>query len=84
MLKPIQTLLLLALCSLSHQQGVLEGVFNFLREGQQQFADEPRDEPVLLKEYDFIVAGAGTAGCALANRLTENPAWNVLLIEAGK
>jgi choline dehydrogenase len=33
--------------------------------------------------FDYIVAGAGTAGCMLAARLTEDPSANVLLIEAG-
>ena len=38
---------------------------------------------VVEPSFDYIIVGAGSAGCVLANRLTKSGQYKVLLLEAG-
>ncbi|KAI8943833.1 hypothetical protein NX059_001806 [Plenodomus lindquistii] len=54
----------------------------------RQSSDNPpsggeAEDPTFNEEYDFVIAGGGTAGLVLANRLTESGRFSVLVLEAG-
>ncbi|XP_034247858.1 glucose dehydrogenase [FAD, quinone]-like isoform X2 [Thrips palmi] len=83
---PRTLLPLLLLCSAASRtagQGLTESLLLSLVHEVTGGAYEPPDRGVPLPQYDFVVVGAGTAGCALAARLTEVAGWSVLLVEAG-
>lgn len=80
---PLKILLLLVwTCLCTHAQlSPIAALLRFYKQQGLRFREDPfANNGPILEEYDFVVVGSGPAGCALTNRLTENPRWKVSLI----
>ena len=60
--------------------------FKSYKELNPDIKDFATSDSELLDEYDFVIVGAGSAGAAVANRLSENESWNIcyLRLEEGR